>query len=454
MFDNENQSDSLHGYDAVIDINSIRFLKDKGWIISYNNEKEKTIKEVLNSSRKTIVSILGHSNRGKTYILNKLSNVNLECGYQIQTKGISIKIPKDQNILILDTQGTNSPLLLEENEEDKRNKQDFQEKLEYINLCQIITNYIIQTFIIKEAKILICVLGMLTTSETIFLNKIKKNCRNIKKLIVIHNLINFFTEEDIEKYKREKLLKNIIIEFDEGTIPSFESDDKIYKYYAEKNNYDQSEVLHFIIGNDSSKSSVRDCNEATIKYIQDTIITQVNEEINFFKNLTEHINNLSHEVLKEPITVEVNKNLDSIKCNEAIEPKEVIADELDNIIFIKNDCYEPNYIYYKKDNKFIIGLDICSNLKENYLKVKHFSDRDNIDYHIFIIKGERDLCEQENKDDREVKFNFINKRITDSKFYIKIRINLSEKGISAISGKYTNYEIEKGLLLINFDIIN
>ena len=58
---------------------------------------------------------MGHSNRGKTYILNKLSDTDLECGYQVQTKGISIKIPKgrvvwlrDQNILILDTQGTNT----------------------------------------------------------------------------------------------------------------------------------------------------------------------------------------------------------------------------------------------------------------------------------------------------------------------------------------------------------
>ena len=34
-------------YDAIIDINSIRFLKDKGWEISYNNIKEKEIKEIL-----------------------------------------------------------------------------------------------------------------------------------------------------------------------------------------------------------------------------------------------------------------------------------------------------------------------------------------------------------------------------------------------------------------------
>ena len=265
--------DKYDTYDAVIDINSIRFLKDKGWKIYYNREKKKEIKEILKSSQKTIVSILGHSNKGKTYILNKLSNLNLECEFQIHTKGISIKIPKDQNILILDTQGTNAPLLLEEDEEDKRNEPDFQKGLENINLCRIITNNIIQTFIIKEAKILIYVLGMLTTSETIFLNKIKKNCRNIKQLIVIHNLINCCTKEEMEKYKRETLFKNIIIDFKERIIPSFGEKDNLNKYYIEneENNNNQSDVLHFIMGNDSEKSEVKNYNEATIKYIQNKI---------------------------------------------------------------------------------------------------------------------------------------------------------------------------------------
>ena len=110
-------------------------------------------------------------------------------------------------------------------------------------------------------------------------------------------------------------------------------------------------------------------------------------------------------------------------------------------------------IYYRKDDKFIIGVDICSKLKENSLKAISFSDKENNEYQIFKIKGERELCGQENKD-REVKYNFINKRISDSKFQLEIKINISEKGITAISSKYTGFKIEKGLLLIYFDIID
>jgi translation initiation factor 2 gamma subunit (eIF-2gamma) len=118
-------------YDIIIDINSIRFLQDKGWKIIYTNtEKENDLKDLLNSSKKSIVSILGHSNRGKTYILQRISGVKLEAGYQIQTKGLSIKIPEKKNILLLDTAGTNAPLLVEEGEEDRRHEKNFQKDLD------------------------------------------------------------------------------------------------------------------------------------------------------------------------------------------------------------------------------------------------------------------------------------------------------------------------------------
>ena len=102
-------------YDLIININSIRFLHNPGWEIEYNetNELKKAeIKKAVESSKMTIVSVLGNSNRGKTHILHKLSGVNLKAGYQIQTKGLSIKIYR-KDIILLDTAGANAPLLLE-----------------------------------------------------------------------------------------------------------------------------------------------------------------------------------------------------------------------------------------------------------------------------------------------------------------------------------------------------
>ena len=418
---------------------------------------EEQTKKMLKSSKKNVVSILGHSNRGKTYILQKLSDVNLDSGYQVQTKGLSIKIPEEKKILLLDTQGTNAPLLLEESEEDKRNDQNFREVLEYINLCQIITNYLIQTFIIKEANTLICVVGMLTSSETIFLNKVRKNCRNTKQLIVIHNLINCHTKRDIEKYKTETLLNNIIIKFEERVIPSFDisnKEDNFNKYYVEIDDDDkghESDVLHFIFGNDNSKE-LKNFNESTINFIKNYIDIKVNKKTNIIEALTEHVNNLSSLVLKNKINIKVNEKLDLIKYEDQneIEPKEIIADELDNITFIGN-YYEPNYRYYKKDNKFIIGIDICSKLKEESLKALHCCDKDNKELEKFKITGERLICEKEEK--KKIINNFINKRINAKKFKLEFKVDLSKEKINAISSEF-NKEIKKGILFLSFEIIN
>jgi len=156
---------------------------------------------------------------------------------------------------------------------------------------------------------------MLTSSETIFLNKVKKNCRDNKQLIIIHNLINCHTKRDIEKYKNETLLKNIIINFEDRVIPSFDisnKEDDFNKYYIEVDEDDkehESAVLHFIFGNDNSEE-LKNYNESTIEFIKNIIEIQVNKNTNIIQKLIEHVNNLSSLVLKNKINIKVNENLD------------------------------------------------------------------------------------------------------------------------------------------------
>ena len=445
---------SSDDYDVIIDIDSIRSLNEKGWKIDYTKENEEKIRELVKSTKKNIVSILGHSNRGKTYILQKLSGVDLKSGYQIHTKGISIKIPEHKNIMLLDTQGTNAPLLLQEGEEDKRRDQNFIKELEHINLCQIITNYLIQTFIIKEAHTLICVVGMLTSSEMIFLKKVSKNCRNTKQLLVIHNLINCKTKKDIENYKKDVLIENVLIDLEEMDIPSLDEknngDDRFNKYYVEKVGEEEAspDVLHFILGNDESEE-IKYYNDSTIQYIKNYIDIQIINNLNIIDKFTEHVNNLSPSVLKKPIKALYDEKKDLIICEEKIEPKEIIADELDNITFI-GEYYEPQYTYDKKGENFIIELGICSKIKEGSLEVVHLGDGE---FENFNIKGERLISGKENSENKKLIHSFINKRINEKKFLLDIKVNLSEKGIQSISDEY-KCSMEKGVLKIEFEIIN
>ena len=431
---NENYHENIKNYDIIINITSIRFLKEKGWNIIFTNQKRKdALKQIIKSTKKSIVSILGHSNRGKTYILQKISGEPLSPGYQIQTLGLSIKIPENRNMILLDTAGTNAPLLIDDNAEDPRTKPNFQKELDKINLCQIITNYIVQTFVINEADTLICVVGMLTAGEQQFLNRIKKNCRNKKRLIVIHNLINCYSKKDIEKYINDTLNKSIINKFESRKMPGF--DDKkgnlFNKYFVEKEveeNGGQYDVVHLILANDRSENSedIKYYNKTAIEFIRDYIDTQINKESNIIKRLRENI-----------------------KCEEDFEPKEITADELDNITFIGKD-FEPPYRYYIKENKLIIEIEMCSKINEKSLKCKHKFIKENNET-VFKISGERLIKGDKELEGIRVINEFINKRDNLKKFKLEFKINMSEEGILSVNKKF-NFDINYGILFLTFNI--
>ena len=246
---------------------------------------------------------------------------------------------------------------------------------------------------------------------------------------------------------------NIICIHSKYNIPSFENDNEnnINTYYTElddKKKGSKSNIMHFILGNDEIEE-IKKFNKSTIQFIQDNIGIKLNKKIDLLTELTEHINNLSPLVLIKQIHVTANEKLDLIKSDKEIEPKEIIADELDNVTFIGN-YYEPPYKWYRNENNLIIDISICSKIKEKSLKVMHkFKD----DLELFQIKGERLICGNKKKENKKSLHNFIDKRMNSKKFMLNFQLNLSEKGIVSISSEF-KYSINKGILSISFDIIN
>ena len=451
-------------YDVVIDINSIMKLNE-GWQIKYNGKDIESIRKMIESNNKSFISILGHSNRGKTYILQKITQQKLHPGFEITTKGISIKA-FGQNAILLDTVGNNAPLLVEDQNNDPRNEIDFfQKKLNEINLCQIITNYIVQTFVIQHADILICVVGMLTSSEQQFLNKIKKNCYGKKQLIVIHNLIHFYEREEIENYIETVLKKSIIHDFEEIIIPNFEGDKQNFnKYYTEKNPSQEHEfdILHFIMGNDANRETgkVRFFNEPTITAIRDRIDLSINKKINIFEKLREHIKIISSQVLENELkNIEIIKeekkgpNFEKIICKEEIKPKEVTADELNNIYFIGKE-YEPPFRYYKLGEKFTVEIQICCEIDFETINVQQKFIYEEEEF-LITIKGEKKVDKNENIDNDTEIHELINKRNWKN-FKVEFKISLKDfeiDGLEDYDKKDKNaYEMEYGILFIHFII--
>ena len=62
---NDQLTNKDFNYDVVIDIKSIKDLNKTGWNIIYSGNKENK-RKMIESERKTIISVLGNTNRGKT----------------------------------------------------------------------------------------------------------------------------------------------------------------------------------------------------------------------------------------------------------------------------------------------------------------------------------------------------------------------------------------------------
>ena len=87
-----NKIDAVEFYDIIVNIQSIKDIT-KGWNIKFS-QRFKNYEEFINNkeNKKVLkIGILGNSNRGKSFILSKLSHISLPLGTSLKTEGLSIK---------------------------------------------------------------------------------------------------------------------------------------------------------------------------------------------------------------------------------------------------------------------------------------------------------------------------------------------------------------------------
>ena len=174
---------STQFYDVIIPIQSIIDIT-KGWEIKFSDKYIKNY-ENFNNEKILKIGLIGNSNKGKSFIISKLSKINLPFGASIKTEGLCIKYPDlggfhYRRIAFLDSAGLETPVLktnFENNENDIFEKKS-KEKM--------ITERFLQDYIFYNSDILIIVVGMLTSSEQKIINKIKIKLKR-EKLIKILN---------------------------------------------------------------------------------------------------------------------------------------------------------------------------------------------------------------------------------------------------------------------------
>ena len=290
------QSDCKEGeYDIVLAINSFKSLLKKfgGWPVKYclKNGKENYLNK--KNEPTIILGVIGNGNKGKSFILEKLSGYTIKKGFNVKTEGLSIRYgsSSNHNITILDSAGQETPLLsmteeehinnninnnannniqnesqegegedkekgeandnnsnnnnngMDKEKESKKNNNEHieqpseGEEFEEYSRDKLSIELFLQKFIINYSNILILVVGNISLTEQKLLERVKDdafktdlNNKN-KKLFVIHNLKEFTTKEQVEDYIQNTLKKLYNTNIEERTHQSVSDN-----YKVEQNN--------------------------------------------------------------------------------------------------------------------------------------------------------------------------------------------------------------------------
>ena len=172
-----NDIDPTQFYDAIIDFDSLKeaCVTDKGFDVLFSDKGYENY-NIQKKKDAIIVGVIGNANKGKSYILSKISNEELPRGYSVTTKGISVKYPKIEfrSLIILDSAGSEAPLINSnmENKNLSNNNSDI-ELFTEIARDKIATENFIQEFIYFYSDILIVIVGQLTNDDQKLINRIK-----------------------------------------------------------------------------------------------------------------------------------------------------------------------------------------------------------------------------------------------------------------------------------------
>ena len=452
-------------YDIIIGANSIFSLNGPGWEIKYPKSKETYDK--LKEKSMIIAGVVGNRNKGKSFILGKLTDFKIPQGFSIKTEGISVCFgDKDEYcVAILDSAGQEVPLLnsainqkkivkkeqkkeLKDNKENNDEKEKKEEKeldeTQILEIClrdKLITERFLEEFIIQNSDILLLVVGNITLNEQKILARIKNSLKNQKYLYVIHNLLSYQSKDQVDDYIENTLKKLYGTEILEYNFINIKGNYHT-KYYVEKN----SKITHLLFVNDYCQ--IADYyNKPTIEFLKKNLeVVQKRTQFSVIENCKDFFFKIQGDFLvelvsKEDLVVENNR----IKINnKEIKLKKVLIDEIGKTII--NDIDNPKYNYYTEKNDLIINVELPGPDASIQSKINHEEG-----FYIFDFIGQKS-GDNSNKEEKHILSKNLKEK-TDFNFLIYI----SKKDITILPNdkdKIQFYEksYDKGIFTFKYHI--
>ena len=436
-----NKNNFVDFYDIIVHIDSIKDI-NKGWKIEMNQIGEQNYQN--HKSEKVIkIGVIGNANKGKSFILSKLSKMVLPSGMSIKTEGLSIKYPyttqfKNRRIVLLDSAELETPVLKSDEILNDINSNVFKEK----SRDKFMTESFLQNYIINNSDILIIVVGILTYSDNKLLRKIKKELDKAKlttPLFIIHNLYPFTNVKQVENYIDNSLLKSATFTLEQGKVISTKvfAHTGIYFYETDK----KRKIYHLIYANENSEAGIY-YNQFTLNFIENSyqtvtelgsfdVIDSIKERfISFSKDTIDNIEDITKESFDDSIP-----NMIKLKGENKIILKKCLIDELGFSKLITNS-FEPPYNIYKKDHYIFVKLEIPGNCMINSTIALSG------EYNVIEISGEKKL------DKEKVDKNIGNTRLY-GKFNLKFELKLEEYPLICDAPEIKN---EKGIYILKYKL--
>lgn len=414
-------------YDAIFRCESINCLHNQGWSYFITQKFNERIKDQIKFCS---MCFIGETNKGKTFIVNKLTGNNLKTGDEYKTEGLSCKLtdftysydginesdgPEKNKFLIFDTAGRSEPLL--RNSNDNESKSDLKALVEK-NYDDLKTSEnFLKNLLINHSQIIFVIVNQLSLAEQIFLYQLKSQ-RNFDQIFVIHNLFNFETRKDLEKYINETIVRSIYFDITKNYYNlergSKNSPDRFYYFVEKQDKYVSSLINHFILGNIETKDPWIDkFNKATIKLIKEimgtcaakykyTIEEILEKELKEIHKIDAQTNlkNCPDEIIKEQIPIDFSENYNikgTLKLDKNVDIKGGIQQKGINI------GYNPDYVFYKQnDTEFVIEVE-CSGEEDKDISI---TGQESFGKVKFTISGKKIFPPELNMSDKPFSFDF------------------------------------------------
>lgn len=203
-------------YDWIVDVQLLSDVSRTGWRVEFNdrflNRLGSSAREQLKSDRAwrsadgqivtdglgrpeavgwagAVVAVLGLYDKGKTFLLNHLTESKLPSGKKVATKGLSFKhveLDGGSEFILLDSEGSYSPVKVTD---------------ELSVVEKEATEHFLQELIFEMSDYFLCVVNDFTSLDQRYLDKLTRNLQNSNKdfreVIVVHNCKEVIDEDTL-----------------------------------------------------------------------------------------------------------------------------------------------------------------------------------------------------------------------------------------------------------------